>query len=51
MARKTTEDVTDAELEGLLHAAVEDDREGRVVHCANKDELRSFLESARPDPA
>ena len=50
VARKTTEDLTDAELEDLLVAAVEDQREGRIVHCADKDELRSFLESVRLDP-
>lgn len=51
MARETTEDLTDSELEDLLHAAVEDEREGRTVHCADEGELRSFLESARSDPA
>ena len=51
MARKTTEDLTDSELEGLLDAAVEDERQGRIVHCADKAELRSFLEAVRSDPA
>jgi len=51
VARETTEDLTDADMEGLLHAAVEDEREGRIVHCADKDELRIFLESNRPYPA
>lgn len=51
MARETTEDLTDAELEGLLHAAAEEEREGRTVHCADKDELRTFLEVIRSDSA
>jgi hypothetical protein len=50
VARKTTEDLTEAELEGLLHAAVEEEREGRVIHCADQVELRSFLEAARSNP-
>jgi len=50
MARKTTEDLTDSDLEGLIEAAVEDERQGRIVHCADQNELRSFLESVRPDP-
>lgn len=51
MARETTEDLTDVELERLLHAAAEDEREGRTVHCAGKDELRVFLEAVRSNPA
>jgi len=50
VARKATEDLTDADLEALLHAAVEDEREGRVVHCADQLELRSVLEAARSNP-
>jgi hypothetical protein len=51
MVRKTTGNLTDAELEGLLQAAVEDEREGRVVHCADQVELRRFLEATRSNPA
>jgi hypothetical protein len=51
MARRTTENLTDAEMESLLHAAVEEEREGRTVHCADKVELRSFLETIRSDRA
>ncbi len=51
MARKITQDPTDAELEDLLHAGVEDEREGRIVHCADEDELRSYLKTVQSDPA
>jgi len=51
MARRTTDDLTDSELESLLHAAVEDEREGRILHCADKVELRSFLDAVQSDPA
>jgi hypothetical protein len=49
VARDTDErDLTDEDLERLLRAAVEDEREGLITHCATEQELQEFLRRLQP---
>lgn len=48
MARTTADRIlTDADRERLLKTAAEDERAGRLVHCADRAELLAVLEQAR----
>lgn len=49
VARDTHErDLTDEDLERMLDAAVQDEREGRITHCETEQELQEFLRRLQP---
>ena len=39
--------LTEDELSALLERALDDEREGRIVHCANEPELRDYMQGMR----
>lgn len=39
--------LSEDELTALLERALDDEREGRIVHCANEQELRDYLQGLR----
>ena len=49
VARDTHEpDLTDEDLERMLDAAVQDEREGRISHCDTEHEWQEFLRRLQP---
>lgn len=49
VARDTHErHLTDEDLERMFDAAVQDEREGRMTHCATEQELQEFLLRLQP---
>lgn len=49
--RMTDQELTDQDLEDLVRAGLDDEREGRVVHCADRRELGDLLDRLRSQPA
>jgi hypothetical protein len=39
--------LSEDELSALLERALDDEREGRIVHCANEQDLRGYLQGLR----